>query len=596
MSVFEQAFFPISELSTYHSKWTIRARVTQKGSIKTFTPRNGGAQGQVFDLHLLDESNVEIRANLFGAAAEHFIDKIQQGKVYTFSKGNIRVANRQYNRCNHRYELIFDAGAEITEVADDAKIKSMSFEVIDLTTVQARPLPCTVDLCGVVVSFRSVMTFTSSSGASQGKELVKREITIADHTSTSMNVTLWGERAKQDDKVFEGKPVVALKGVNVKEWQGGRAGSLSESGVLEFSPDLPEVKKLQQWWAANSACVNLNSLSLAQDALTDLQALQSMPVPCTVELCGIIVAFKPFAEFTSQAGKVLQKREITIADYTGNSLGVTIWGDRAQQDDAKFDNNPVVSLKGVRIGEWNGGRQGSLMAAGMMTFQPSTPEAARIQSWWSQGGSSQKLTALSIEGGGSGGKAGKPATLAEMRQAADLIGVEPEFFIVVSRLALVQTQKQGQPQPLYYMACQETRRKVDETGFCASCNRIVQTAPRLNIRCKFSDVTDSAWLTTFHEAAVKVLDKTAEEVKTIETGEGGREAVEATIRRCYFSQPLQLGIRVKQDTYNGETRANISCIDARPVQRGAHGRTMLKEISEMLAKPAVADSAVSAGA
>ena len=59
--------------------------------------------------------------------------------------------------------------------------------------------------------------------------------------------------------------------------------------------------------------------------------------------------------------------------------------------------------------------------------------------------------------------------------------------------------------------------------------------------------------------------------------------MEAAARKQYFQQPLQLSVRAKLDTYNGETRSNITCIHARPLLRGVQAREMLKGIREMLA-------------
>merc|ERR1712228_1070364 len=201
-------------------------------------------------------------------------------------------------------------------------------------------------------------------------------------------------------------------------------------------------------------------------------------------------------------------------------------------------------------------------------------------------------------GGGGGARSmnAKAVNLAEMRRAADGVLDQPEFYSVVCRLALVQTQKQGESQPLYYMACQEPKegngfpcnRRVDSSGFCAACNRAGKAAPRLFVRCKFADSSDSAWLTTFHEAGQRVLGMTAEEVQGLENASGGREALEEAISKTYFDQPLQLTLRAKLETYNGEPRTNVSCIDAKPVSRGEHGRFLLKEISEMFEKPAMA--------
>jgi len=442
----------------------------------------------------------------------------------------------------------------------------------------------------VITSFKPTFSFTSKDG----KELVKRDITLADDTATSLNVALWGERAQQADSVFEGNPVVCLKGVQVKEWQGGRAGSLMESGVMQLGSDLPDALRLKKWWEAEGSSTSLTSLSLSGDGLVDLRTLQSKAVPCTVELVGAVVNFKPTFSFTSKDGKELTKREITIGDYTGMSMTITLWGDRAKQDDSFFSNSPVIGIRGVMVKEWNGGRSGSLLEAGSLVFSPTTSEAQKVREWWASGGSTQSLTQLSQDGPGGGGGAAVSAnihTIADMRRAADCVGSSPEMYSIVCRLALVQTKKQGETQPLSYKACQEPQagsgrpcnRRVGEDGFCAACDRVGKAAPRLNLRCRYSDATDSAWLTTFHEAAQKVLRMTAGKVTEVEDAEG-RDNLEAMIRQTYFDTPFHITVRAKLDTYQGEPRPNTCCLDARPVSRTAHGRTMLGEIKDMLAK------------
>jgi len=443
------AFFPISELSTYNPKWTIRARVTSKSQTRTF--RNG--EGKVFSVDLLDAEGGEIRASFFNDAVTKFNDKLQKGKCFTFSGGSVRVANRQYNQCNHRYELSFDKACQIEEVGEVAQIQTQIFKVTGLREVQSKTLPCTTDLCGVIVGFQPKFTFTSKAG----QELVKREITLADDTATSMMVTLWGDRAKQEDSTFAGNPLVAIKGVLVKEWNGGRSGSLMESGDLIFDAQLPEMQRVRQWW--------------------------------------------------------------------------------------------------------------------------------------SEGGSSSEIKALSASGPGGRGPSGTAAEdLGDMRrQSEQVLGDQGRVFSVVARLSQVQLRKQGEPQPMTYMGCQEPRegsglpcnRRVDESGFCAACNRAGRAAPRLTLRCKFSDFADSPWLTTFHEAAQKVVGLSAEQIKALEDGEC-REAAEAAIRKAYLREPLQLTVRAKLDSYNGEARTNVTCIDARPLSLGERGRAMLQEIRQMV--------------
>merc|ERR1712113_372954 len=214
----------------------------------------------------------------------------------------------------------------------------------------------------------------------------------------------------------------------------------------------------------------------------------------------------------------------------------------------------------VIVKEWNGGRSGSLLQSGALVSKPAFPEAQKLQQWWTQGGSAQSFTSLSDLGGGSGAGRGidaKGMDLAQMRRATSQLGDKTEYYSIPCRLAIVQTKKQGEIQPLFYIACQEAiegrtlpcQRRVDSSGFCAACNRAGKAAPRLNIRVRVSDHEDSAWLTTFHEAAQQVLGVTAEEVQAMETND--REELEALLATKYFNQPLQVTLRAKLDSYQG---------------------------------------------
>lgn len=461
----EQAFLPIAELSAYQRGWTIKARVTNRAAVRVF--KKGSGDGKVFHVELLDAMGGEIRASFFNQAVDKYEAMLEKGKCFTFSRGSIKVANKQYNSLSHKYELTFDKDAVVELAQDDASIEAIKFSFVNLKAVGARTLPTAVDLCGVIASFKPIQSVNSKEGV----ELVKREIILADDTATGMSVTLWGDRAKQDDSVFDGNPVVVLKSVLVKEWKESRAGSLLQDGALMFKPKMPE--------------------------------------------------------------------------------------------------------------------------------------AERVQQWWTQGGSSQELTLLStpVLGSNAPGRNATATSLTGLRLASERLGSEPELFNVVARLALVQTRKQGEVQPLHYMACQELRdskfgrplscnKRVDEQGFCPTCNRAGKVAPRLTVRCRFVDFEDGAWLTSFHEAAVKILGMTGEEVRSMEQaatekGEAGREELDAVIKARYFDKPMNVTVRAKMDNYNGEARVNVTVTDVRPVSQAEHGRTMLKDINELLSQQAI---------
>eukprot|EP00438_Fugacium_kawagutii_P001245 Skav223441 [mRNA] locus=scaffold350:694905:703551:+ [translate_table: standard] len=453
----EQVFFPIRELSTYQgTKWTIKGRVTMRAPMREFKARNGG-EGKVFHVELLDAEGGEIRASFFNEAAEKLHSVMEVGKVFKLTKGSVRIANRQYNTCKHRYELVFDKMAQVDEVEDDKKIEIVKYKIENLRSVKGKSLPCSVDICGIITSYEQPIAFESKDG----KKLVKRNITVADDSGMSMNVTLWAERAQKDDSAFSGSPVVALKGVLVKEWQGGLSGSLMEGGLLDLKSELPEAKRVLEWWKTSGH---------AQD-------------------------------FTF------------ISQTTGTP--------------------------GLRM-------------------------------------------------------SGKIADIVEMKQACEQVVADQQTYSVYCRLAAVQTRKRDEVQPLFYVACLEPKegmqgkmlpcnRRVDENEFCAVCQKKSKVGPRLNLRCKFEDASGNCWVTTFHPAAEKVLSLTAQEVQEIEQKQG-REAIENKLKEAYYGEMLQIHLRAKPETYNGETRTGVSCIAASPAPIRDHSRFMLKEIEEMLAK------------
>lgn len=54
---------------------------------------------------------------------------------------------------------------------------------------------------------------------------------------------------------------------------------------------------------------------------------------------------------------------------------VTLWGKQAEDFDGS--NNPIIAIKGARIGEFNGGKNLSLLNSSILEKDPDLPEAHR---------------------------------------------------------------------------------------------------------------------------------------------------------------------------------------------------------------------------
>lgn len=71
------------------------------------------------------------------------------------------------------------------------------------------------------------------------------------------------------------------------------------------------------------------------------------------DVLGVVTEVKPLDTINVKSTqKTLSKRDITLADKSGSSVRLTIWGKQAETFQA--ENNPVIAFKGVRVGDFGG--------------------------------------------------------------------------------------------------------------------------------------------------------------------------------------------------------------------------------------------------
>lgn len=247
---------PIRSLNPYMGRWSIRARVTSKGERRTWN--NSRGSGSLFSTTLLDEAGTEIRATFFKEAAEKYFDAIVKDKVYMFTGGAIKVANRAYSSVNNQYEINFSGNTTVHKCEDDDKIMKIAFNFMKIENLPKIDQGRSVDVIGVVHKNGELGSITTK----KGNELAKRELTIVDQGGKSVCLTLWGETAKRSDSDFENFPIVAVKGVRVNEYNGRRSLSVLQSSIFVLDPvdQKNEYEELRTWYDDE---VVANSLAIA---------------------------------------------------------------------------------------------------------------------------------------------------------------------------------------------------------------------------------------------------------------------------------------------------------------------------------------------
>ncbi|THH28502.1 hypothetical protein EUX98_g5682 [Antrodiella citrinella] len=241
--------FPIEGLSPYQNNWTIRARVTNKSEIKTWSNQRG--EGKLFNVTFMDESG-EIRGTAFNMVADALYDKLEEGKVYFISKAKVNLAKKQFNNVANEYELGLEKNTEVEECRDSSNFPVVRYNFIDLAKLQDMAKDALCDVIAIVKEIGDATEFTSKFG----KTSLKRELTVVDRSGFSVRLTLWAKNAEKFTHTDQ--PVVALKGVKVGDF-GGRNLTMTSSSSLEVNPDIPESHALRGWFDAGGNSENFQS-------------------------------------------------------------------------------------------------------------------------------------------------------------------------------------------------------------------------------------------------------------------------------------------------------------------------------------------------
>ena len=235
--------YPIEALSMYSHKWTIKARVTQKGDIRTWHKASG--EGKLFSVNFLDESG-EIRATGFGEQVDQFYDMLQEGSVYYISTPcKVQLAKKQWSNLPNDYELVFERDTLIEKAENQSDVPQVKFNFCTIQELQGVEKDATVDVVGVL---KEVGEVSQIIGKTNSKPYDKRELTLVDDTGYMVRMTVWGKVANSFDAAPES--VVAFKGAKVGDF-GGRSLSLLASGSIAVDPDIPEAHRLKGWYDAS---------------------------------------------------------------------------------------------------------------------------------------------------------------------------------------------------------------------------------------------------------------------------------------------------------------------------------------------------------
>lgn len=113
-----------------------------------------------------------------------------------------------------------------------------------------------------------------------------------------------------------------------------------------------------------------------------------------LDIIGVCQNASDVVSLTSKnTNRELKKREVNLVDQSNTSVALTLWGNEAENFDAT--NNPVVVVRGAKVGEFGGGKNISVLMSSIMKINPDIPEAHRLRGWYDNCGKLEDITNIS---------------------------------------------------------------------------------------------------------------------------------------------------------------------------------------------------------
>jgi replication factor A1 len=251
---------PIANLSPYHNRWAIKARIINKTDIKKFA--NAKGEGKLFSATCIDNSG-EIRMTAFGDVVDKFFDMVQEGQVYFISNAQVKIAKRQFGVRNE-YEIHLEQSSLISMAREGGEVlPSVRYSFIPISHVSNLDKDNNCDIIGIV---REIGELANIVTKTTQKNLSKRDLTLVDTSNCSIKVTLWGQQAENFNNLGN-YPIVAIKGARVSDYN-GRTLSTSSMSTITMNPDIREAHELRGWFDSQGINESSRSLSTAANLAT----------------------------------------------------------------------------------------------------------------------------------------------------------------------------------------------------------------------------------------------------------------------------------------------------------------------------------------
>ncbi|KAK0410864.1 hypothetical protein QR680_005368 [Steinernema hermaphroditum] len=251
---------PIAMITPYVSRWRVCGVASQKTTIRNV--RSAKGEFRVFSFTIADKNGSELRVSAFGDVAERLHNFVQEGQMYYVngSPGIVKAADKRYNSTGHDYEITMRNDADVTVCSDRAVVKAapLKLNVRPLNKIGAGPQGQGIDVLAIVEKVDELSDVTVRS---TGNIIKKRNVYIVDDSNTMVQLTIWDDKAVEFNVAPDEHPVIGLKNVIVREFNGSFSLNVGSATRFELNPECNGADDLATWYANEKPGASITSLS-----------------------------------------------------------------------------------------------------------------------------------------------------------------------------------------------------------------------------------------------------------------------------------------------------------------------------------------------
>jgi replication factor A1 len=390
-------------------------------------------------------------------------------------------------------------------------------------------------------------------------------VDLIDKEGNEITATFFGEAAEKFHEVLEENAVYIMRNGNVKMVSSKYNKKPNNDYQIIFDKVDALIQKVD-----GDTDIMVNKFNFAK-----LNTIEQLAANETIDIAAYIKEARQVTEVTlKKAGEQKQRRVITLFDNSNTLVEMTLWGDIAAQD---LQPDTLVLIKNARVSEFNGlkGLSSSFTTKiiDRQDLIPDEPEIRQLREWKQNEFSDDKLDSKVSQGGG--GRKYAPFTIEEINNLSDKVG-EAAFFDLTAYVGHIKTETPN----LYYAACPQCNRKIDDDGGIAKCNTCNKNFPapayRYTLSIKLSDHTGSLWISAFDQVAQVIVGENAQVIRDLKAQQD--ESRISEIFRDAHHKEFTFKLLAKQDVWNGNTRVKIQAIRVAKIEYVKHAKDLLTQL------------------